>query len=113
LVDLIHAFWVPLPQGIPQFFLSAAFGSSGFLMLAHTKGEPLDGLLHQLLGYCMVAVAVVVLVQGASLRGGQSYGLNAAKSLAVIMEVSEWEAVCLIGAGKGGQLCMTARAKPC
>lgn len=94
LVDLIHTFWVPLPQGIPQFFLSAAFGSSGYLMLAHTKGEPLDGLLHQLLGCCMVAVAVVVLVQGASPRGSQSYGLNAAKSLAIIMEVGSERLTC-------------------
>lgn len=91
LVDLIHTLWLPLPPGVPHFFLGAAFGSSGFLMLAHTKGQPLDGLLHQLLGGCMVAVALLALAQAsgtaAGRRGRRSYGLEAARSLAVIMEV--------------------------
>lgn len=78
---------VPLPLGVPHFFLSSAFGSSAFLMLAHTKGDPLDGLVHRLLGYCMTAVAVTVLAQG--VVGRRSYGLDAAKSLALIMQVSE------------------------
>lgn len=88
LVDLIHTRVLPLPKGVPQFFLSAAFGSSAFLMLSHTKGEPLDALLHQLLGYCMAAAAVAVLVQGFVGRGQGGFALNAGKSLAVIMEVS-------------------------
>lgn len=80
--------------GMPHFFLSAAFGSSSFLMLSHSKADPLDALLHQLLGYCMAAVAAAVLAQGAvqavqaSKKGSsQAYALSAAKSLALIMEV--------------------------
>jgi len=91
LVDLIHTHCVPLPHGVPQFFLSAAFGTSAYLMLAHTKAEPLDALVHRLLGYCMAAVAVAVLAQ-AAIRG-RSFALNAAKSLALIMEV------CVLGGG--------------
>lgn len=75
---------------MPHFFLSVAFGSSSFLMLSHSKGDPLDALLHQLLGYCMAAVAAAVLAQGAvqAKKGSsQAYALSAAKSLALVMEV--------------------------
>jgi hypothetical protein len=86
---------VPLPLGVPHFFLSSAFGSSAFLMLSHTKAKPLDGLVHRLLGYCMAAVAVMVLAQG--VVGRRSYGLNAAKSLALVMQVSKTGSVHSIG----------------
>jgi hypothetical protein len=75
----------PHHAGLPHFFLSSAFGSSAFLMLSHTKGQPLDALLHQLLGYCMAAAALAILAQG--LMRWQSYVPDAARSLAVILEV--------------------------
>jgi hypothetical protein len=78
---------VPPPRLLAHItqVLSSAFGSSAFLMLSHTKGQPLDALLHQLLGYCMAAAALAILAQG--LMRWQSYVLDAARSLAVILEV--------------------------
>jgi hypothetical protein len=54
-------------------------------MLSHAKEEPLDGLLHRLLGLCMAAVAAAVMAHGVWPR---NFALGAAKSLALLMEVS-------------------------
>lgn len=83
LVDLIHAYWRPLPAPLPHASLSSAFSASAFLMLSHTKAEPLDGLVHHLLGLCMAAVAAAVMGDGVW-RGSFAWG--AAKSLALMME---------------------------
>eukprot|EP00879_Flechtneria_rotunda_P026539 GHRR01028304.1.p1 GENE.GHRR01028304.1~~GHRR01028304.1.p1 ORF type:complete len:203 (+),score=66.65 GHRR01028304.1:453-1061(+) len=82
MVDLLHHY-SPLPAGIPHGFLSLGFGTSAFLMLAHTKPEPLDGLVHQLLGLCMAGVSVTVLASGIWPR---SFAVGAAKSLMLMME---------------------------
>lgn len=70
------------------------------------QAEPLDALVHRLLGYCMAAVAVSVLLQGATVSvrvvgASRHFGLNAAKSLALIMQVclpNQW-VVCSVAAG--------------
>jgi hypothetical protein len=54
-------------------------------MLSHAKAEMLDALLHRLLGMCMAAVAAAVIAHGVWPR---SFALGAAKSLALILEVS-------------------------
>lgn len=68
-----------------QSFLGLAFSTEAFLMLTHTKHEPLDQMVHLFLAYTMVLCAVFLLLE---VRFRRSLLISSGKALAMIFQGS-------------------------
>jgi len=61
IVDFVYHYTeMALPRDGEKVFLGLAFFNEGLIMLLHKKHDPLDVLLHQTLGYVMLATALSI-----------------------------------------------------